>query len=263
MSFVSPVRAHARHPALPLLLVLCGFALGGAWVWPVACLMAVLAAAEHDSRAMLVWYGVALGFDPQALLLAPLVVALAIQRRVSSPTLILAALAASALVLTRAFLGDAPALPFPLDLPLSRGAPNLWVLAEALPGIRDLPLTGLALAATVGAGAAYAAWFSAHRLYRHTMPDAALLCGLVMAAVMPAADLSVLVVADGIALALAIAGHGAPARWRVAGLVLGATGIALLAPPLAALLLGIATLLQARAVLTPAANDNPLMPRTA
>ncbi|GGA54916.1 hypothetical protein [Sphingomonas psychrolutea] len=267
MTFGFPASRATRHAALPLLLVPFGLVLGGAWVWPIACLMAVLAATEDDTRALLIWYGVALGCDPQALLLAPFVLALAIQRRTSPMLLACAALVAAAILLARAFGGDAPAFPFPLDLPLSRGAPNLWVLAQALPGIGALPLTGLALAATVGAGAAYAAWFSVRKLYRHTVPDAALLCALVMAAVLPGADIAVLAVVDLLALMLAMGTRRDPARWRVAGLALGGSTIALFATPdaapLAAAVLVVATLLQARAVLKPAANDNPLMARTA
>jgi hypothetical protein len=253
----------ARHTPLSMLLLVLGLVLGGAWFWPAACLMAVLAATEDDLSAMLVWYGVALGCDPQALLLAPFIVALAIQRRVSPVLLILAALTGTAIMLARALLGDATGLPFPLNLPLSRGAPNLWVLAQAMPEIGELPLVGLAFAATAGAAAAYAAWFSARRMYRQMVPDAVLLCALVMAELMPGTDLSALAVADIVALTLAMANPRDAARWRIAGLVLGGSVIALLAASPAAAALLIATLLQARAVLKPAANDNPLMARTA
>ncbi len=267
MTLGSPPTTYARQMAL-LLLVPLGLMLGGAWFWPIACLMAVLAATEDDTAAMLVWYGVALGFDPQALLLTPFIIALAIQRRALPVLLILAALTGAAIMLARKLTGDVPMLPpFPLDLPLSRGAPNFWVLAQALPGISELPLTGLAFAATTGAAAAYAAWFSARRLYRHTVLDAVLLCALVMAELMPGTDLTVLAVADIVALTLAMSTRRDAARWRIAGLVLSGSAIALLAAPnlgpLAAAALLIATVLQARAVLKPAANDNPLMARTA
>lgn len=262
---------HLKRPlhrdALAVALIPLGLVLGGAFVWPLACLIALRAAARGKLRLMLLWYGVALGFDPQALLIGPFIAAFAIQRRAAPSWVALAGLAAAAILLARGYAGDLSMPPFLLDLPLSRGVPNLWVLLRAVPGMVEVPLIGLALVASVGAAGAYTAWFSARRLYPHMMPDAVLLCVLAMTTVMPATDATALAIADIIALSLALAKGSDTTRWRVAGLALGASALALLpqpaAPPLAAVALLIATLLQARAVLKPAANDNPLMPRTA
>lgn len=262
-----PLERPLRRDALAVVLIPLGLMLGGALAWPLACLVVLRCAVRGDLRSMLLWYGVALGFDPQALLIGPFIAALAIQHRAAPAWVALAGLAAAAILLARGLVGDLSMPPFLLDLPLSRGAPNLWVLLRAVPGMVEVPLIGLALVASVGAAGAYTAWFSARRLYPHMMPDATLLCALAMTTVMPATDATALVIADIIALTLALAKGSDPARWRMAGLVLGASAIALLpqpaAPPLAAVALLIAMLLQARAVLKPAANDNPLMPRTA
>ncbi|WP_404368615.1 hypothetical protein AB5I39_15105 [Sphingomonas sp. MMS24-J45] len=256
-----------RRDALALALVPLGLVLGGALAWPLAGLVALRSGVRGELRSMLLWYGVALGFDPQALLIGPFIAALAIQRHATPLWVALAGLAAAAILLARGFVGDLSMPPFLLDLPLSGGAPNLWVLLQAMPGMGEVPLIGLALVVSVGAAGAYTAWFSARRLYPHMMADAILLCALAMTAVMPATDATALMIADVIAVTLALTNGADPARWRIAGLVLGGSALALLpqpgAPPLAAIALLIATLLQARAVLKPAANDNPLMPRTA
>ena len=255
-----------RHDAVAIALIPLGLMLGGALAWPWACLIALRAAVRGELWLMLLWYGVALGFDPQALLIGPFIAALAIQHRAAPLWVALSGVAAAAIVLARGSIGDLSMPPFLLDLPLSRGAPNLWVLLLAAPGVGDLPLNGLAIVATVGTAGAYTAWFSARRLYSQQRADAILLCALVMTVVIPATDAMVLMIAAIVAGTLAIAGRGDPARWRVAGLVLATSALALLpergAMPLAAVALLIATLLHARAVIKPAANDNPLMPRT-
>lgn len=262
-----PLKRPLRRDALAFALIPLGLMLGGALAWPLACLIALRAAVRGELRLMLLWYGVALGFDPQALLIGPFIAALAIQRRAAPSWVALAGSAAAAILLARGYVGDLSMPPFLLDLPLSRGAPNLWVLLRAVPGMGEVPLIGLALVASVGAAGAYTAWFSARRLYPQMLADAVLLCALAMGAVMPATDATALMITDIVALSLALTKGSDPARWRVAALVLGGSALALLpqpgAPPLAAIALLIATLLQARAVLKPAANDNPLMPRTA
>ena len=253
--------------AVPFAIVPLALALGGALAWPIACLVALRAAFTGDVRRMMIVYGIALGLDPQALMVGPFIAAMAIQRRVALRWVALAGLAFAATLIARAGLGDLAMPPLLLDLPLSRGAPNLWVLLQATPGIGALPLNGLAFVVPVGAAGAYTAWFAARRLYPSTMADAALLCALVMMVAMPATDQTMLIVTDVLALIAALTGRSNPSRWRVVGLVLGASVLALLPAPsagqLAAIALLAATVLHARAVLMQAANDNPLMPRTA
>lgn len=253
--------------ALPFAIVPLALLLGGALAWPIACLVALRAAFTGDVRRMMIVYGVALGLDPQALLIGPFVAAMAIERRVAPRWVALAGLAFAATLIARAGLGDLAMPPFLLDLPLSRGAPNLWVLLQAMPGIGALPLNGLAFVVPVGAAGAYTAWFAARRLFASTIADAALLCALVMTIAMPATGETMLIVADVLAVVAALTGRSNSSQWRVVGLVLSASVLALLpspsAGPLAAIALLTATLLHARAVLMQAANDNPLMPRTA
>lgn len=235
---------------------------GGALFWPAACLVAILAALERQHFAMLVWFGLAVGFDPQALLLAPFILVVLIGRRVAWPLLPVAPLFAAAMLLARPG-GFAPNLMLPQDFALSGGAPNLWAIAQTLPWVGALPLTGLALTTALGAAAAYIAWFSARPLRRNSLLDAALLCALSLPALLPALDARAFLLADVLALAVAVR-DPRPARWRIAALVLGGSLVAGLdLVPLGAVAMLLATLLHARATLRPAANDNPLMPRTA
>lgn len=249
----------AALPLLPLSVLA-----GGALFWPAACLVAVAAALERRHAAMLAWYGLAVGFDPQALLLAPFFVAVLIGRRVTPALLPVAPSLALAMLLLRTFtvpgaVPGAPELPLPQDLALSAGAPTVWAIAAAIPWLRDLPLTGLALTTALGVAAAYVAYVAARPPGPRALLDAALLCALVMPGVMPAIGTEGFWPACGLALLLAVDARS-PARLHVAGLTLA--GLAL-APVPGALAMIAATVLHARAVFGMAANDNPLMARTA
>ena len=245
-----------------LLLLPLAVMLGGAWFSPTACLLAIVAALERDDRAMLGWYALALGFDSQAFVAAPFFVALTIQRRVPVSEVGIAAFLALATLLTRAATVGFGVPTFPLDVALSTGAPNLWLLAAATPWIGELPMIGLAFTCAVGAAAAYVAWFSARSVADRALLDAALLCALFMAALVPGLDARAFMLATILALTLAFRDRDA-ARWRIAGLVGMGWVFALFAlNPVGSLFTILATILQARAVLKPAANDNPLMART-
>uniref|UniRef100_UPI0035CAFACB hypothetical protein n=1 Tax=uncultured Sphingomonas sp. TaxID=158754 RepID=UPI0035CAFACB len=250
--------------AAALLLLPLSVLAGGALFWPAACLAAIAAADARQHGAMLAWFGLAVGFDAQALLLAPFIVALLIGRRVSIALLPLAPLCAAATVVARAAAFQPVAL-LPQDLLLSHGAPNLWAIAPLLPWFGALPLSGLALACAFGSAAAYVAWFSARVLRGAALLDAALLCALVMPGLLPALDGRAFWLADALAVTNALLGNARPRWWiaalLVTGTLLACAGAALL--PLAVVAMLLATALQLFAVLKPAANDNPLMPRTA
>ena len=256
-----PVRDLAGSLLLPLAMVP-----GGAWFWPAACMLAIMATVEQDHRAMLIWYGLAVGSGAEALVLAPFVLVISIQRRVP-PVQLGAAAALAAGTLSGRWIAGAAVLPsFPLDTTLFNGAPNVWMLARVMPWFADVPLIGLAYTAAIGCAAAYVAWFSARPVSERALLDAALLCMLVMTNVMPGLDISTLAPVVILAVLLAIVRREA-IRWRIAALVvggvlIGCSGVPELCPS-GALAMLFACFFHAQLVLKPAANDNPLMARTA
>ena len=144
------------------------------------------------------------------------------------------------------------------------------MIADAYPALAAIPLGGLAIAAAIGATAAYVAWFSATPLHGRALANAALLAPLLVVGLLPRMHERYFFLADILSLAIALAW---PDRrsWTIAALVQvasvlglfaymsGITGLAMLgAVPMIA-----ATLLVARPLLKPAANDNPMLARTA
>lgn len=231
-----------------------------------ACVMALCAALDRRYAALLGWFVLSLALSWQALTLAPLVVAMLVNRRVSWRLWGVAPGVGAALLLLTWYAarlqGDSPAA-------LSDGAPNAWAIAQALPWIGELPLTGLALAATIGAVAAFIAWFSVRPLHGRALVKAALLCALVTAGLAPWMTERAFLLADVLALGLALTLRG-PLPLRTAALVLCGSLLALLGhyahsnlAAMAAVPMIAASVLLARAVLAPAANDNPLMARAA
>ena len=252
------VRARAPQPerAAAVLLLLPGVALAPSGFWAAAATMAFAAALDRKQREMLLWCGVAIGLDALGAMIVPFVLALAIQRRVPLKVWPIAPLAAG----TALLLLPATTLPAS-DLALSYGAPNLWSIAQSTPGLGTVPLIGLAFCAVTGASAAYAAWFSARPLHPRTILDAALLCLLAVTGLLPHADPHAFLLAGVLAVTLALT-TASSRHLHVAFLVqagsllaLGGFGVA------GAIAMLAATFVHARAVLAPAANDNPLMAR--
>lgn len=256
------VRARAPQPerAAALLLLLPTLILADNAVWVAAGLMAFAAALDRKHREMLIWCGVAIGLDTLGAMIVPFVLALAIQRRVSVGLWPIAPLATGATLLLARIIAPG-ATPLPHAPALSWGAPNIWAIAQDMPGIGSLPLIGLALCAVIGTSAAFAAWFSARPLHPRTILDAALLCLLTVAGLLPRIDAPAFLLADVTTLVLALTTRSRR-HWTLALLVQSGSLAALHGMAVAgAVPLLIATLLQARAVLAPAANDNPLMAR--
>lgn len=248
----------APPSALALLLLPLSVLADGALFWPAACLVAITAAVARRPGAMLVWYGLAVGFDIDALVLAPFVLAQSLRLRISWRSVPLAPAFALAMLLAR-YHAIPSVLVLPQDLALTTGAPTLWAFVARIPGIGTLPLTGLALASAIGAIAAYTAWATGCGTRRIDLLDAALLCAL-LPVLSPAIGTHAFLLAD--ALALLVAGLDPRARrWWVAALAWTSTALAWRigtdAAPIAALAMLGATLLQTRAVLKLAANDNP------
>lgn len=258
-----PVRPRAAPvPALPsaaplLLLPLCVLA-HGALFWPAACLVAIAAAIARQGGAMLLWYGLALGFDADALVLAPFVVMLGLRTRAAPRMLALAAAVALAMLVARSYDG-AFDFAVPHEMTMMNGAPTLWAIVAKTPGLSELPLTGLALTVAIGLSCAYAAWVAGCRLERRALLDAALL-GAMLPVAMPGIAPPAFLLA---ALLAPIVARDDPSarRCSIAALVTGGTALAAIAGPGAAPVAALAVLaalwLHGRAVLRPAANDNP------
>lgn len=240
-----------------LLLPLCVLA-DGALFWPAACLVAMGAAIERRPGAMLVWYGLAVGFDANALVLAPFVVALSLRLRAGWRMTPLAPAFALAMLLARSH-GVPLDFVLPQDVALSDGAPTLWAIVEILAGADAPPLAGLALTGAVGVCVCYGAWALHCRLQRRDLLDAGLL-GAMLPVVLPAIGPRALLLAVVLAPIVAVL-DPRPRRWWVAALVIAGAGSAWLGgravAPLGAVAMLAAAALHARALLARAANDNP------
>jgi len=237
-------------------------------IWAAACVMALGAALDRRHISMLVWFGLAVGLDLRAALVAPFFLALLINRRLPFRLWPIAPAIAAETMLAGWHPADLAAFfQVTADQPVSFDAPNLWTIAQALPF--GLPLLGLALAAGIGASAAYIANFSARPMGERALMSAALLASLVSAGLLPGMHANAFFLADILALILALKWRDT-AAWTLAILVqtgsvlawLGAsTGLSGLAM-LGGIAMLVATVRLARSLLKPAANDNPQMVRT-
>jgi hypothetical protein len=263
-----PDRAAALLLLLPSVLLGAGLPGPSDALWAVPCLIALAALVERRHAAMLGWFGLALGLSAQALLIAPFFLALLINRRVPFRLWPIAPSVAVATMLTLWTVGrpgfDLPMSGYPA---LSSDAPNVWAILQALP--LGLPLIGLALAAAIGATAAYTARFSAQILDKRALLSAALLAPLVVAGLLPGMSGRCFLLADILALTLALT-YRDNTSWTVTILVQAGSILALLGSlsgiaglaMLGGAVMIVATLRVARSLLNRAANDNPLMVRT-
>lgn len=204
-------------------------------MWAAACVMALVYAVERRHVAMLAWCGVAIAFKLQAVFVAPLFLALLLQRRVPIATWCVAPAVMVALLVPAALAGWPPADLATIYLRQSQtmpgivfNAPNIWSIVAGLPGAGALPLTGIAFALTAAATAAYVAHFSRHALAGADIVAAALLATLIVAGLLPSMHERYFFLADITALVLAIVRQDARS-WRIAGLVQIGSVLALLA----------------------------------
>ena len=269
-----PGRRAALFALGPCVLFGAGLADLNDSLWMAACLMALAAALDRRHILMLLCWGGALGIDPQAMFVAPFFLALLIDRRVPVYRWAVAPLVAAATLAAR-FAAGWPiggwACAFCLQADgvqqLSANAPNIWTIVQVLP-LGEVPLSGLALAATIGVSGAYVARISTLRLSGHSLVAAALLASLIMAGLLPHLHPNGVFLADMLVLILALSKRD-PASGRIALLVQAGSALGVLADLsglgglaiLGAGALVTATLSLARSVLKPAANDNPLMAR--
>ncbi len=258
--------------ALPTVILNAGLLGQCDAIWAAASVMALAAAIKKRHAAMLAWCGLALAIKLQPAFSAPIILALLIGRRVPvrlwpiAPAAFVAAMLPAWLLgwpaadLATIYLHQADWSPL-----LSLNAPNIWVVAQSLPLVRDLPLTGLAIATAVGASAWLVAHFSWRTPERDQLLAAALLVTLVTVGLLPRMHERYFFLADVLALALAFA-RSDRRSWQIAGLVQLASLAGLLAymsgvtalAVLGALPMIAATVLVARPFLASAANDNGL-----
>ena len=237
-----------------------------------ASVSTLVAAAARRHGTMLGWYGLALAASPQAGFLIPLIVALLIGRRLPAWLWAIAPLSALAVTaafhasgwptpdLTTLYVGQAGWSPAP-----TIDAPNVWAIIQALPGIADMPLAGLALAAAIGASAWLIAHFSWRPPYGGNVIGAGLLVALIVPGLVPGMTEQSFFLADILALVLAVV-CGEPRSWMICALVEGGSALALAGHAaeidagaiLGAVPIIIATALMARQFLVSPANDNGL-----
>ena len=240
-------------------------------IYVAACVMATAMAIERRHLAMFAWCGIAVAFKAQAVLVAPFFLALAIRRRVPFQYWLAAPAALFAMMLPALLAGCPPA-----DLAtvyfrqagtfsndIARNAPNLWSLAGAISPQHAPALFGLALAAALGAAAAFVARMQVVRFDGAGLVGMAALAALLTAGLLPRMHERYFLLADVLIFAFAIA-RGTRHAFTLAALVqLGSTaaivgylglGMALVAVGAACMI--VATWIAAQPLISPHANDN-------
>lgn len=268
-----PIHATALLFAMPSILLNATLLGQCDAMWAAPCVVGVAAALDRRHAAMLAWFGLAVAFKAQAVLIAPFFLALLIKRRVPlwlwpiAPAVTIATMLPAwaagwpAADLATIYLRQADTFQM-----LSFNAPNIWAILQALP--IGLPLLGLATAAAIGGTAAYIARFSAQTLDNRGLLSAALLATLITAGLLPRMHERYFFLADVLALCLALVCRDRPSQ-TIAILVQAGSTLALLGylsgiaglAILGGVAMIVATIRLARSLLKPAANDNPLMAR--
>ncbi len=239
-------------------------------------IMGVAAAIDRKPAHMLAWCGLALAIKPQAVLIAPFVLAMLIARPVPFRVWLIAP-AVFLATLIPAWLAGWPAADLLLVYfrqvetfkAVALNAPNIWMILDTV-GIDSAPLAGLALAAAVGACGAYAARFgaTARMLTTPMLVRVALLSPLIVAGLLPRMHERYFLLADILSIAVALTSTERGA-WRIPVLIQAGSTLALLAymtgvsalAAIGGLMMLAATILVARPLLNRAANDNPLLAR--
>jgi len=240
-------------------------------IYVAACVMAVAMALERRHLAMFAWCGIAVAFKAQAVLIAPFFLAIAIRRRVPFQYW-LAAPAALLAMMVPALLAGWP----PTDLAtiyfrqagtysadIARNAPNIWSLAGAISPAHAPQLFGLALAAALGAAAAYVARMQVVRFDKAGLVAMAALSVLLTAGLLPRMHERYFMLADILIFAFAIARNTRSAFVLAAMVQLGSTaaivgyiGLGMPAVAIGALCMIAAAWIAARPLIAPHANDN-------
>ncbi|WP_447723931.1 glycosyltransferase 87 family protein [Sphingomonas koreensis] len=240
-------------------------------LYVAACVIAVAMALERRHFAMFTWCGIAVAFKAQAVLIAPFFLALAIRRRVPFHYW-LAAPAALFAMMTPALLAGWP----PADLAtiyfrqagtysadIARNAPNIWSIASAISPTHASQLFGLALAAALGAAAAYIARMQVVRFDKAGLVGMAALAVLLAGGLLPRMHERYFLLADILIFAFAIT-RGTRGAFVLAALVqlgsaaaiVGYIGLGMPTVVVGALCMIAATWIAAQPLIAPHANDN-------
>ena len=172
--------------------------------------MGLAACVRRKHVAMLVWCGLAFAIKPQAVFIAPFVLALLLARRVPFVQW-LAAPAVFLATLVPAWAAGWPAYDLLMinlrqvetSTAISRNAPNIWMVFE-VSGIHNAALSGLATILTACATLAYVAWgrIALRQASHVTLLRFAILSVLLTAGLMPRMHERYFLVADVLVLVL-------------------------------------------------------------
>lgn len=201
-------------------------------LYAAPAILALSAALGRRHAMMLFWCGVSIAFKLQAILFAPFIIALLINRRVPlhywliPPAVFLASLVPAWAAgwpgadLAGIYFGQAKSIPL-----LSLNAPNLWFIVELLMPVASHALVGAALAIAVGASAFYILRFAARMPDGNALFLPAILSILVTAGLLPCMHERYFFFADIAALAFAII-SGTRRSWAIALLIQSGSALA-------------------------------------
>lgn len=198
-------------------------------------LMALAAGVDRRHRAMLGWLGLAVAVKPDALVIAPFVLALLIRRRVPIREWPIAA----AVWLAARWITGAPSLDSSGHPIKALPAPGLSAIVDLLPPQATEPLTAMAMVAAIGLASAYIARTTVAVLSTRSVIGCAALSPLIVAGLLPGAPGGAFLLAGLVALAIAAAWPDrrsiATAAALLAGSALAGASAVLDQPALAAL----------------------------
>lgn len=233
---VRPGRIALALLALPSLLINAALFAQCDALYVAPCVMALAAAIDRRHRAMLVWVGLALAVKPQAVLIAPFILAVLIARRVPIRDWSLAPAAFLATLVPAALAGwpvaDLLTIHFrqvETFTQVALNAPNIWMILDAA-RLDSAALSGVAVAAAVAAGALYVARFGTllRRVDDAALLRIALLSPLLLAGLLPRMHERYFLLADIVSIAVALTADDR-APWRIALLIQTGSTLALFA----------------------------------
>ncbi|MDB5701228.1 MAG: mannosyltransferase family protein [Sphingomonadales bacterium] len=195
-------------------------------------ILALSAALGRRHAAMLIWCGISIAFKLQAILSAPFIIALLINRRVPihywviPPLVFLASLLPAWIAgwpahdLLGVYMRQSEAFSL-----VSLNAPNIWIIVQNLWPVLGHSLSGIALAIAVAASAIYIVWFSIKMPDGNDLYVPAILAVLVTAGLLPFMHERYFIFADVATFAFA-AVTATRRAWLVAFLVQAGSALA-------------------------------------
>jgi Gpi18-like mannosyltransferase len=207
----SPERAAALVLILPSTLLNAPLLAQCDAMWAAACVMALAMAIIRRHKSMLAWFGLAIAFKLQAVFFGPFIFALLLGRRVGVRAWLIAPATAFATLLPAWAAGWPITNLLTIYLrqtnhfdQLSLNAPNIWTIVQILPGVRNLPLQGLAMTMAIGGTATYVAWVASRGTVPRLVLPSALLAPLLLVGTLPRMHERYFFLADILAFALAV-----------------------------------------------------------